>query len=127
MKALPPLLIVFLISGCATLFGGDLLLDVTGTIPIEIPEGKNESCELAAYSAVTDEAWGHNTSPITPPEFLGTMMIPILGPKHSYYFVAKCGNNRTFRSEKVFVIRPGRVSIFDPPLDIGVLTEVQNH
>jgi len=109
------------ISGCS-LLGGDLLVNVKGSIPIAGAEMERGDCILFAVDAKNNEPWGR-IEQVVPPDFFGMMMIVVSGSKRPYYFIAECQDGRTFRSGEFFIGGPGRVNFIDRPLDIGMLTE----
>ncbi|MBK8123856.1 MAG: hypothetical protein IPK54_09955 [Dokdonella sp.] len=101
MKTMLPILLGTLMTAGCTAFGGDLIVRVSGSVPISgLTEKSEDQCELGMVSAETGE---QSSTRDIHPDFSTTMMV-VAGPKPKlYYFVAACGDGREFRSDKVAV------------------------
>lgn len=116
---LPVLLGALTISGCAA-FGGDMLIRVSGSVPMSgLAENASasESCELGMVSAETGEQ-----SPTRgfPADFSTTMMVVAGRKPKAYYFVLECEDGRKFRSSDVAISSRGSYS---RQFDLGMLVE----
>lgn len=118
MKLVAPVLLGALATAGCNAFGGDMIIRVSGSVPISgLAEKKEERCELGIVSAQTGEQAATRDIPA---DFSTTMMV-VAGPepKH-YYFVVVCGDGREFRSDKVTI---SSRSSFSRDFDLGTLVE----
>ena len=101
MKIVLAILLGALIATGCTSFGGDMIVRVSGSVPISgAAEKSGEQCELGMVSAETGE---QSSTRDIPADFSTTMMV-VAGPQPKHYsFVAECGEGREFRSATVTV------------------------
>lgn len=118
MKIVIPILLGALTTTGCNAFGGDMIVRVSGSVPIsELAEKSGEQCELGMVSAETGEQAATRDIPA---DFSTTMMV-VAGPKPKhYYFVAVCDDGREFRSEKVTI---SSRSSYSKDFDLGTLVE----
>jgi hypothetical protein len=104
-------------TGCTT-FGGDMIIRVSGSVPISGSAGDpGEQCELGMVSAQTGERSSRRD---VSADFSTTMMV-VAGPQaRRYYFVAECGDGREFRSDTITV---SSRSSYSRSFDLGTLVE----
>nr|WP_281383402.1 hypothetical protein [Pseudoxanthomonas broegbernensis] len=118
MKTVLAILLGALMATRCTSFGGDMIVRVSGSVPISGSAGKSgEQCELGMVSAET----GEQSSTRNIPADFSTTMLVVAGPqpKH-YYFVAECGDGRKFRSDTVTV---SSRSSYSRNFNLGTLVE----
>lgn len=118
MKKIMPIFMSLLMASGCTAFGGDMIIRVSGSVPVSGAAKKSEElCQLDMVSAETSE---QKTTRDVPAEFSTTMMV-VAGPKpKSYYFVAECGDGRKFRSSEVTI---SSRSSYSRKFDLGTLFE----
>lgn len=116
-KVLPALLSALMATGC-TAFGGDMVIRVSGSVPISGAAGKSDKpCQLGMVSVETGEEGSIRDIPA---DFSTTMMV-VAGPKpEPYYFVAECSGGRKFHSNEVTI---SSRSSYSRSFDLGTLVE----
>lgn len=116
-KILSILLNTLIATGC-TAFGGDMIIRVSGSVPISgAAERMDEPCQLGMVSAETGKQG--TTRDITAD--LSTTMMVVAGPEPKpYYFVVECDDGRKFRSNEVTI---SSRSSHRGKFDLGTLVE----
>ncbi|HNQ75131.1 MAG TPA: hypothetical protein PKM39_00700 [Pseudothauera hydrothermalis] len=116
-KMLPIFLSALMAVGC-TAFGGDMIIRVSGSVPISgVTEKSEEQCQLGMVSAETGE---QGATRDIPADFSTTMMA-VAGPKPKlYYFVVECVDGRKFRSNEVTI---SSRSLYSRRFELGTLVE----
>jgi len=101
-----------LISGCAT-FGGDMPINVMGSVPAHVSDSAQSNCFLTMFYAESDQvASSHAVSAQFSTEFV------VSARSKPYYFVAKCQDGREYQSEKILA---GGSGSFGKTFDLGTL------
>ncbi|MEB1530066.1 hypothetical protein [Xanthomonas sp. WHRI 7945] len=117
--ALPVLLGALITTGCTT-FGGDMIIRVSGSVPVSGLADNDKSSEPCQLGMISAEAGEQSPIRDVPADFSTTMMV-VAGPKPKpYYFVAECGEGRKFRSDEVTISSRGSYS---RNFDLGTLVE----
>lgn len=118
MKKMLPIFLSALIAAGCTAFGGDMIIRVSGSVPVSgAAEKSEEQCQLGMVSAETGE---QGTTRDVPADFSTTMMV-VAGPKPKpYYFVAECDDGRKFHSNEVTI---SSRSSYSRKFDLGTLVE----
>lgn len=114
---LPLFLGTLMATGCTT-FGGDVIVRVSGSVPMSrLAEKPDQQCRLGLVSVET----GVQSSVRDVPTKFSTAMMVVAGPRPTlYYFVAKCDSEREFRSHEVII---SSRSSHSRNFDLGTLVE----
>jgi hypothetical protein len=118
MKIVIPVILGTLVTAGCTAFGGDMIVRVSGSVPVTgLAKKPEKQCELGIVSTETGEQLSTRN---IPSDFSTTMMV-VAGtkPKH-YYFVAECDEGRKFRSSTVTVSSRGS---YTRTFELGTLVE----
>jgi len=115
-------------GGCAriaAMFGGEFPLIVKGTIPVTSHD--EDHCDLSMINVKRGSEMFMNRK--VPNEFRVSYVVSAAPQR--YYFIAKCKDNRTFRSREIKTGGYGSknsINLYKNAIDLGVFTEIpSNH
>lgn len=118
MKVVIPVFLATLVTAGCTALGGDMIVRVSGTVPVPgVAKNPEKQCALGMVSVET----GEQLSARDVPSDFSTRMMVVAGPKPKhYYFIAECGEGRKFRSNTVAV---SSRSSYARDFELGTLVE----